>query len=30
VVVGVLSGVQCGYCKLYGHEKKDCRKKQHD
>jgi hypothetical protein len=29
-VAGVPSGVQCGYCKLYGHEEKDCRKKQHD
>jgi hypothetical protein len=27
MVLGVPSGVQCGYCKLYGHEK-DCRKKQ--
>ncbi|CAD6267582.1 unnamed protein product [Miscanthus lutarioriparius] len=30
VVAGVPSGVQCGYCKLYGHEEKDCRKKQCD
>jgi hypothetical protein len=30
MVAGVPSGVQCGYCKLYGHEEKDCRKKQRD
>ena len=30
VVAGVPSGVQCRYCKLYGHEEKDCRKKQCD
>jgi len=28
VVAGVPSGVQCTYCKIYGHEEKDCRKKQ--
>ncbi|CAD6255028.1 unnamed protein product [Miscanthus lutarioriparius] len=27
---GAPSGVQCGYCKLYGHEEKDCRKKQRE
>jgi hypothetical protein len=29
-VSGAPSGVQCGYCKLYGHEEKDCRKKQRE
>ena len=28
VVAGVPSGVRCDYCKIYGHEEKDCRKKQ--
>ncbi|CAD6214062.1 unnamed protein product [Miscanthus lutarioriparius] len=27
---GAPSGIQCGYCKIYGHEEKDCRKKQRD
>ena len=30
VVTGAPSGIQCGYCKIYGHEEKDCRKKQRD
>jgi hypothetical protein len=29
MVAGVPS-IQCGYCKLYGHEEKDCHKKQRD
>ncbi|CAD6202522.1 unnamed protein product [Miscanthus lutarioriparius] len=30
VVMGAPSGIQCGYYKIYGHEEKDCRKKQRD